>query len=175
MMHTLTYTSNRAGTVIDLADPEGIMCGQILELRTRTWEFELGYRSLQATRPRRPSRSPGSSTVSRRSKRPRNCSTRTCTPTSTMPRNPASSRWTDGHRPASWSATNLTTRHPCSCAAISRSPCLTGCGTNRSGRASAGRRPATTEARTIPTTIATITRRPATSAASTTNPPCPRG
>ena len=34
MMHTLTYTSNRAGTVIDLADPEGIMCGQILELRT---------------------------------------------------------------------------------------------------------------------------------------------
>ena len=51
MMHTLTYTSNRAGTVIDLADPEGIMCGQILELRTRTWEFELGYRSLQATRP----------------------------------------------------------------------------------------------------------------------------
>ena len=51
MMHTLTYTSNRAGTVIDLADPEGIMCGQITELRTRTWEFELGYRSLQATRP----------------------------------------------------------------------------------------------------------------------------
>lgn len=51
MMHTLTYTSNRAGTVIDLADPEGIMCGQILELRTRTWEFELGYRSLHATRP----------------------------------------------------------------------------------------------------------------------------
>lgn len=51
MMHTLTYTSNRAGTVIDLADPEGIMCGQILELRTRTWEFELGYRSLRATRP----------------------------------------------------------------------------------------------------------------------------
>ena len=51
MMHTLTYTSPRAGTVIDLADPEGIMCGQILELRTRTWEFELGYRSLHATRP----------------------------------------------------------------------------------------------------------------------------
>lgn len=51
MMHTLTYTSRRVGTVIDLADPEGIMCGQILELRTRAWEFELGYRSLRATRP----------------------------------------------------------------------------------------------------------------------------
>ncbi len=52
MMHTLTYTSNRAGTVIDLADPEGIMCGQIPgSYAPARGSSSLGYRSLHATRP----------------------------------------------------------------------------------------------------------------------------
>ena len=175
MMHTLTYTSNRAGTVIDLADPEGIMCGQILELRTRTWEFELGYRSLRATRP-----------------------AKTVKVTGLVYGIPALEKaeelfdadmyayLNDAAKPGvitvdGWSQTCLVVGHepdytsPLLVRGDFTVALLDGGGTNRSGRASAGRWPATTEARTIPTTIATITRRPATSAASTTNPPCPRG
>ncbi|AUD99237.1 hypothetical protein [Bifidobacterium breve] len=175
MMHTLTYTSNRAGTVIDLADPEGIMCGQILELRTRTWEFELGYRSLHATRP-----------------------AKTVKVTGLVYGIPALEKaeelfdadmyayLNDAAKPGvitvdGWSQTCLVVGHepdytsPLLVRGDFTVALLDGVW-HKPVRQSFSRSTARyNRGKDYPTTIATITRRPATSAASTTNPPCPRG
>ena len=52
-MKSFTYTSGPTGTSIDLNDPDGLLVGQITELRTRIWDADLSYRSLTATRPAR--------------------------------------------------------------------------------------------------------------------------
>ncbi|PLS27529.1 hypothetical protein [Bifidobacterium parmae] len=57
-MKTLVYIPAAArdradGTAVSLNDPDGLMVGQIMEPRTRSWNTSLGYRSLTATRPAR--------------------------------------------------------------------------------------------------------------------------
>ncbi|MBW3088833.1 hypothetical protein KIH77_08875 [Bifidobacterium sp. 82T24] len=49
-MNTFTYTSGDGSAVLDLNDPDGVLIGQIRELRTREWDVDLGHRSLEATR-----------------------------------------------------------------------------------------------------------------------------
>ncbi|RSX56777.1 hypothetical protein [Bifidobacterium samirii] len=51
-MKTFIYASP-SGAVLDLNDPDGLLVGQITELRTRIWDTTLSYRSLNATRPAR--------------------------------------------------------------------------------------------------------------------------
>ncbi|PLS23776.1 hypothetical protein BLI708_00395 [Bifidobacterium imperatoris] len=51
-MKTFTYTSS-TGSTVNLYEPVGLLVGQIMELRTRQWDWTLGYRSLTANRPAR--------------------------------------------------------------------------------------------------------------------------
>lgn len=48
-MRTFTYTSGvDASQVVDLNAPDGLLVGQIMELRTRTWDVDLGSRTLKS-------------------------------------------------------------------------------------------------------------------------------
>ena len=48
-MRTFTYTSGvDANTVVDLADPNGIMIGQIRELRSTAWNVDTDYRTVSS-------------------------------------------------------------------------------------------------------------------------------